>query len=573
MGRRSRWDVGPFLAPVAPSMVREPEHRTFPKVMEDWDIERIVDDFGQAARRCRDGGLDGIELSYSASHLIAQFWSSGINKRNDSYGGTLENRMRFSLDVLEEIRRRVGHDFIVGVRLSGDELKHDGIGQEEALTIAKRLAKSGLVDFMNVMHAQAQDYRSLALLQANMSFPMAPFLYLASAIRAEIDLPVFHAGRIVDLATAARAVEDGHVDMVAMTRAHLADPHIARKLAEGRPDEIRQCVGASYCVDRLLLGGEALCIQNPATGREATMPHVVKRGIGGKRVVVVGAGPGGLEAARVSAARGHAVVLFEAATETGGQIAIAAKAPWREQLAGISRWLDQQVRKLNVDLRLGIAATAAGVEAERPDIVIVATGGAPNKGAFEGGDLAVSTWDVLSGRAAPAENVLIFDDHGGHQGASCAELMAARGSKIEMVTPERQILVEIGATNFPIHLRELYKRGVVLSPDMRLTKVHREGNRLVALLRNEYTLEEEERVVDQIVAEHGTLPREDLYFELRPRSLNLGEVDLRALIDGAPQAVVNNADGRFRLFRVGDAVASRNIHAAIYDSLRLCKAF
>ncbi len=573
MGRRSRWDVGPFLAPVAPSMVREPEHRTFPKVMEDWDIARIVEDFGQAARRCQDGGLDGIELSYSASHLIAQFWSSGINKRSDSYGGTLENRMRFSLDVLEEIRRQVGRDFIVGVRLSGDELKQDGIGQEEALAIAKRLAKSGLVDFMNVMHAQAQDYRSLALLQANMSFPMAPFLYLASAIKAEIDLPVFHAGRIVDLATAARAIEDGHVDMVAMTRAHLADPHIARKLAEGRPDAIRQCVGASYCVDRLLLGGEALCIQNPATGREATMPHVVKRGLGGKRVVVVGAGPGGLEAARVSAERGHAVVLFESAPETGGQIAIAAKAPWREQLAGISRWLDLQVRTLKVDLRLGMAATATGIEAERPDIVIVATGGTPNKGSFEGGDLAVSTWDVLTGRAAPAENVLIFDDHGGHQGASCAELMAARGSKVEMVTPERQILVEIGATNFPIHLRELYKRGVVLSPDTRLTKVSREGNRLVALLRNEYTLEEEERVVDQIVAEHGTLPREDLYFALRPHSLNLGEVDLRALIDGAPQAIVNNPDGRFQLFRVGDAVASRNIHAAIYDSLRLCKAF
>ncbi|MFO0997643.1 MAG: NADH:flavin oxidoreductase [Alphaproteobacteria bacterium] len=573
MGRRARWDVGPFLTPVAPSMVREPEHRTFPKVMEDWDIERIIEDFGTAARRCRDGGLDGIELSYSASHLIAQFWASGINARGDAYGGSLENRMRFSMEVLKEIRRAVGNDYIVGVRISGDELKEDGIGQEEAFEIAKHLARSGLVDFMNVMHSQAQDYRSLAILQPNMSFAMAPFLYLASALKAEVDLPVFHAGRIVDLATASRAVEEGHVDMVAMTRAHLADPHIGRKLAEGRPDEIRQCVGASYCVDRLLLGGEAVCIQNAATGREATMPHIVPKGAGGKRVVVVGAGPGGLEAARVSAERGHAVVLFEAAPETGGQITVAAKAPWREQLAGITRWLEQQVRKLKVDLRLRTEASVAAVEAERPDIVIVATGGVPNKGGFEGSDLATSTWDILAGRVAPAENVLVFDDHGGHQGASTAELMAARGSRVEMATPERQILVEVGATNFPIHLRELYKRGVVLSPDTRLTKVYREGNRLVALLRNEYTLEEEERVVDQIVAEHGTLPREDLYFALRPHSVNLGEVDFQALIGGAAQAVVNNREGRFQLFRVGDAAASRNIHAAIYDSLRLCKTF
>lgn len=573
MGRRARWDVGPFLIPVAPSAVREPEHRTFPRVIEDWDIRRIVRDFAQAARRCREGELDGIELSYSAAHLIAQFWSPGINKRTDEYGGSLDNRMRFSFDVLKAIRAEIGDDFIVGVRFSADELKEDGISAEEGLEIAKRLAKSGLVDFMNVMHGQTTDYLSLATLQPNMSFPMAPFLYLASAIKAEVDLPVMHAGRIVDLATAARAVSEGHVDMVAMTRAHLADPHIARKLAEGRPDEIRQCVGASYCVDRLLLGGEALCIQNPATGREKTMPHIVPRGAGGKRVVVVGGGPGGLEAARVSAERGHKVVLFEAAGQVGGQLNVAAKAPWREQLTGITRWLEQQVTKLGVDLRLSTTATADTVTAEKPDIVVIATGGRPNKGDIGGAEHIVSTWDILEGRVAPGKNVLLFDDHGGHQGPSVAELLAGRGAKVELVTPERQILQEIGATNFPIHLRELYKKGVVLTPDTRLLSVYREGGDLVAVLRNEYTHAEEERVVDQVVAEHGTLPNEELYFALKPGSTNLGEVDLTALIGNRPQALINNRDGAFQLFRVGDAVASRNVHAAIYDSLRLCKEF
>ena len=574
MGRRARWDVGPFLTPVAPSLVREPEHRTFPKVMEDWDIRRIREDFGQAARRCKEGGVDGIELSYSASHLIAQFWSAGINRRTDGYGGDLDGRMRFSIEVLEEIRRAVGEDYVVGVRLSGDELKEDGIGQAEAVEIAKRLARSGLVDFMNVMHGQAMDYPSLATLMPNMAFPMAPFLYLASAIKAEVDLPVMHAGRIVDLATATRAVAEGHVDMVAMTRAHLADPHLVNKLAAGRADDIRQCVGANYCVDRLLLGGEALCIQNPATGREAKMPHAVARGTGvTKRVVVAGAGPGGLEAARVAAERGHAVVLFEAAPIVGGQINVAQKAPWREQLAGIVRWLDGQVRKAKVDLRLSTEATEARVLAERPDIVVVATGGLPQFGRFEGSEHAVSTWDVLEGRAGPAETVLVHDDHGGPQAASVAEFMAKRGAKVELSAPEKQMMVEVGATNFPIHLRELYKAGVVLTPNVRLMRVYREGNRLVAVLRNEYAMAEEERVVDQVVAEHGTAPREDLYWALRPHSRNLGEVDLAALVAGQPQAIESNPAGAFQLFRVGDCVASRNIHAAIYDSLRLCKEF
>jgi NADPH-dependent 2,4-dienoyl-CoA reductase/sulfur reductase-like enzyme len=430
-----------------------------------------------------------------------------------------------------------------------------------------------MVDFMNVMHSAAKDYRALAVLMANMAFPVAPFLYLASALKAEVDVPIFHAGRISDLATAARAVEEGHVDMVAMTRPHLADPHIMRKLAEGRADDVRQCVGANYCIDRIYVGGEALCIQNPATGREAAMPHVIIKADKKKRVVVAGAGVAGMEAARVAAERGHHVVLFEASDRTGGQVNVAAKATWREPLSGITRWLDGQVRKHGVDLRLNTPATTEAVLAEKPDEVVVATGGHANKGTFEGSGLAVTTWDILEGRVAPGENVLLFDDQAGHAGPSVAEFMAARGAQVELATPERYIGVEFGATNHPIHLRELYGKGVIITPDIRLMKVYREGNRLVAVLRNEYTHEEEERVIDQVVAEHGTLPNDDLYFALKPLSSNQGELDLRALAKGRAETPVNNPAGTFRIFRAGDAVASRNIHAAIYDSLRLCKDF
>ncbi len=570
-GRRERWDIANWLPAFAPSPMREPVHRAFPAAMDEHDIRRVRDDYAQAARRAKDGGLDGVEISCANQTLIDQFWSPDVNKRGDEYGGGLENRMRFGFEILEAARALVGGDFVLGIRMSGDEMIQQGLSHEECIEIAQRCAASGLVDFISIMAGQGRDYRSNAISYVGMDAPSAPYLHLASAIKAVVDLPVFHATRITDPATAARAIEDGHVDMVGMTRALISDPHFVNKVREGREDDIRQCVGAAYCVDRVLQGHDALCLQNASTGREAELPHAVAKAPARRRIVVVGAGPAGLEAARVSAGRGHEVVLFERQERTGGQINLATRAGWREQLSGISRWLDQQVGRLGVDLRLGVEATAESVMAESPDVVVIATGGTPNPGYFKGVDLAATTWDVLAGKVAPAEAVLLYDDHGGDQGPSVAEHMAERGSQVEVVTPDRQLMAEMGMVNFTPYLRRLYERGVVISPDLSLTQVYREGNKLVAVLRNEFTFEEEERVVDQVVAEHGTLPDDDLYLALKSRASNLGELDLRALVAGAVQAARHNEAGQFQIFRVGDAWASRNIHAAIHDSLRLCK--
>ena len=574
MGRRTRWDAENWMPTISSSPVREPSHRSFPKEMEEWDIARVQKDYAAAAKRLKEGGFDGVEVLID-SHLPGQFWSPYVNRRTDEYGGSVENRSRLTRKMLEMVRQAIGDDMVMGIRMSGDELLEGGITPEEAIQFARIHVDDGCIDYLNINCSHVYTERGLATLIGNMAMPVAPFLAMASLMKREIGkVPVFHAGKIPDVNTAARAIEEGHIDMVAMTRAHIADPHLVNKLRDGRVDDIRQCVGAGYCIDRIYTGGDAICIQNPATGREATLPQIVPKGQGGKKVVVVGGGPAGLEAARVSAERGHEVVLFEKSGSLGGQITLAGKADWREGLNGITRWLQGQAKRLQVDVRLSKEATAQAVQAENPDIVVIATGGHPNINEVKAAPgHVVSTWDILNGTVAPGENVLLFDDHADHHGPSVATFMAKRGSKVEVVTPERKLLVEVGMTNFPHYLRDLYKSNSVITPDTRLTEVYQEGNKLIAVLVNEYSDVEEERVVDQVVIEHGTLPNDELYFALKPGSRNLGEVDMRKLRDREAQDIENNPDGTYVLFRVGDAVACRNIHAAIYDSLRLCLAF
>jgi 2,4-dienoyl-CoA reductase-like NADH-dependent reductase (Old Yellow Enzyme family) len=572
LGRRTYWNRADWLPVLAPSPVREPAHRSFPKAMEDHDVRRTVRAYGAAARRCREGGMDGIEIE-AYGHLLDAFWSPATNRRTDDYGGTLDNRMRFGLEVLDEIRTQVGADYIVGIRMVVDEDMAGGLAREEGLEIARRLVTSGMIDFINVIRGHIDTDEGLSHVIPGTGAPAAPHLAVAGEIRAALGVPTFHAARIADIATANYAIGERLIDMVGMTRAHMADPHIVAKILHGEEDRIRPCVGVGYCIDRIYEGGEALCIHNPATGREATMPHVIHRAKGpGRRVVVVGAGPAGLEAARVAAARGHHVVLFEAAPQPGGQVRLAAVLARRREIIGIAQWLVDETERLGVDLRCNLFAEAPDVLAEAPDVVVIATGGVPNTSFLAGGEeLAITSWDILGGQVAPGRDVLLFDDNGAHPGASCAEFLARAGARLELVTPERVVLPEIGGTNYPAYLKAFGEHGVVITLNRRLRAIRREGNRLAAILYDEYARAFEQRLVDQVVVEHGTLPADELYFELKPRSSNLGEVDLDALRAGRAQDKVNNPEGGYQLFRVGDAVASRNIHAAIYDSLRLCK--
>ena len=573
LGRRTVWDDGDWLPTISASSVREHAHRSFPKEMEEADIRRVIRAYAEAARRCREGGLDGLELE-AYGHLIDQFWSPLVNQRGDRYGGSLDNRMRFSLEVLEAVRAAVGDDFIVGIRMTGGEDVAGGLTEPDGLAIASTLARTGTIDFINIIKGSIASDEAISHVIPGMGTPLGPALEFAGRFRERVNVPIFHANRIADVATARYAISEGLVDMVGMMRAHMADPHIVRKLEAGQADRIRTCVGASYCINRLYLGLDSLCIQNPATGREETIPQVTPATTGPRRkVVVVGAGPAGLEAARVAAERGHEVVLLEAAREAGGQVQLAARAtPRRADLMGIIGWLAAECRLLGVDMRYDTVADGPDIAALEPDVVIVATGGRPRIPALaEGADLVVSTWDIIGGSVTPSRgDVLVFDDHGAEEALSCVERLVAAGSSVEIVSPDRHIGHEVSGTAYPAYLRTFYEHGVRMTPDHRLVAVRLTADRrLEAELSNDYTGGAARRIVDQVVAEHGSLPNAEVYLALRDGSINGGELDLDAFVGGRPQALVANESGRYQLFRIGDAVASRNIHAAIYDGRRI----
>ncbi|MCW8209098.1 FAD-dependent oxidoreductase [Verminephrobacter aporrectodeae subsp. tuberculatae] len=580
MGRRNAWGGFDWPHLVSPSGIREPVHRGNAKTIEVEEIRRIVADFGRAAKRVQDAGLDGIEISAAHQHLIDQFWSPRVNQRSDEYGGSLENRLRFGMQVLEAVREQVGADFCVGLRVSADEFHEDGIDHEVAKEIAQAMSESGLIDFLDVVGSGADTHNTLANCMPPMALPPEPFVHLAAGIKSVSRVPVLHAQGIRDAAQAERILAAGMVDLVGMTRAQIADPHMVVKIRDGREDQIKQCVGANYCIDRQYKGLDVLCIQNAATGREQSMPQVLEKSTGvHRKVVVVGAGPAGLEAARVARARGHEVLLFEQAPAVGGQVNLAAKAPQREQMAGIIRWFDMETRRLGVQRRLGVTADVAMVLAEAPDIVVLATGGVahtgqtPAWGAAQG--LCVSSWDILSGAVAPGENVLVYDSIGAHAGTGVADFIATRGKQVEIVTPDAKVADDVGGTTFPIFYRQLYAKGVIQTPNCWLEKVYLEGDKRIAVLKNEYTEALEERAVDQVVLENGVLPNDGLYWQLKPLSLNQGQTDIDALYDAQAQPGLSlpTGDGDFLLYRVGDCVSMHDIHGAIYDALRLCKDF
>ncbi len=509
--------AAPAIAPeplLAPSAIPEPVSGENPRALSEEEIAQIVASYADTARRVQEAGADGVDIVAFANHLPDQFWSPLSNRRHDRYGGSLENRMRFSLEVLAAIRRAVGAAFIVGMRISGDELIEGGLGPKDLQEIAGHLARTGLLDYLSVSGGAGMTPWAQAAVVPGHWWPQGCYAGYAKAMR-EIagGLPILYAGRVVRPEMAERLLADGACDLVAMTRAILADPELPNKAREGRLGEIRHCVGANVCIGRRYGHYQPVaCIYNPSAGREREL-EPLSPARPARRIVVVGGGPAGLEVARVAAERGHRVVLFEAAGEIGGHVNLEAAIPHRHELRGIPDYYGRELARLGVEARLGITATAEIVRAERPDAVVVATGSRPALPELPLDGLpVVSADEVLAGRRLSGR-ILVFDDDGRYRGPGAALLLAQQGAVVEIVTPDLHVGMRLDPSNLVPFYRHLLRAGVAFTPHHEVIGAAGQTIRL----RNVFTGAEVERQpVDALVAALlRRVPLDDLYHELR----------------------------------------------------------
>ncbi len=523
-----------------PSPGADPLFREICKEMELEDIAECVEYFAKSAGFVLEGGFDGIELQLGHSSLIRQFISPASNFREDQYGGSLENRMRFCLEVVEAVRQVVGRDFALGIRLNADEMHpRGGLTLEDAKQVAMRLEEHGGIDFLDL---SLGTFYNLFLVEGSMHTPLAYVAPLSAAIRSVVGLPVYCTNRINDPHLAENILENGQGDMINMVRGLIADPELPNKARQGREDDIRQCIACNQgCIGRMGLGYTIGCMQTPAAGNE------IEYGVGTitpceqpKKVVVVGAGPAGLEAARVAALRMHRVVLLEKNLEVGGQNITAGKVAGRQEIQGVTRWLTGQVNKLDIDLRLGVEADAETVLAEKPDAVVVATGSLPKSKPFPGEydfPQVVNTQQVLNGEVDPGPKVLLIDLEGHHQGTGTAELLAERGKEVHMLTPALFPGAALGPLqDLYLARQRLAKKGVTCTPDIAVLEIQGTLAKGLNVYSNEMI---DFEGYDTVVLCAGNDPLDQLYFQLK------GKVP--------------------ELYRVGDCVAPRKTDMAIVE--------
>lgn len=526
----------------APSPVPDILFRETPKAMEIEDIEEVCRYFAISAEHVRQGGFDGIELQFGHSSLARQFLSPLTNHRQDEFGGSLENRMRAPLMFIEAVRKAVGNDYTLGIRMCADEMIPGGLDLAQVQEICGLFEASGLIDFVDLSIAT---FYNLYLVEGSMHTPLGYTIPLAAGVRENVKLPVFCTGRINDPVMAEKVLSAGQADMIGMCRALICDPFLPKKAQEGRLEDIRYCIACNQgCIGRMGINRSLGCVQNPAVGLEkkwgegTLQPAMLK-----KKVMVVGGGPGGMWAAKMAGRRGHDVTLLDRGDTLGGQVLTGMKGAGRDEFGVIVRNEKEQIDKAGVKVHLETDATVDSVLKLGADAVIVATGSKPKTHPVGGADGpgVCNVWQVLNREVEVGEKVCLIDYDGHHRATATAEFLADQGKTVHIICSSLFIGAELGPTqDLYLTRQRLLQKGVSFTPDIAVMEVSGEiGEKTIKGFNVYNNVWDEWTGYDSIVLAMGQEVDDDLYFALK------GKVK--------------------ELHRIGDCVAPRKVDMAIWE--------